>query len=32
VEEVVSDSDTFLIVAKREGTPAEVAIKEDPRT
>jgi len=32
VEEVVSNSDPFLIVAKREGTPAEVAIKEDPRT
>ena len=32
VEQVVSDSDTFLIVAKREGIPAEVAIQEDPRT
>jgi hypothetical protein len=32
VEQVVSDGDTFLIVAKREGTPAEVAIQEDPRT
>jgi hypothetical protein len=32
VEQVVSDCDTFLVVAKREGTPAEVAIQEDPRT
>jgi hypothetical protein len=32
MEQVVSDGDTFLIVAKREGTPAEVAIKENPRT
>ena len=31
VEQVVSDGDTFLVVAKREGTPAEVAIQEDPR-
>jgi hypothetical protein len=31
VEHVVSDGDTFLIVAKREGIPAEVAIREDPR-
>jgi hypothetical protein len=28
----VSDGDTFRIVAKREGIPAEVAIQEDPRT
>jgi hypothetical protein len=32
VEQVVSDGDTFLIVATREGIPAEVAIQEDPRT
>jgi len=32
VEQVVSDGDRFLIVAKREGTPADVAIQEDPRT
>ena len=32
VEQVVSDGDAFLIVAKREGTPADVAIQEDPRT
>jgi hypothetical protein len=30
VEQVVSDGDTFLVVAKREGTQAEVAIHEDP--
>jgi hypothetical protein len=32
LEQVVSDGDTFLIVAKREGTAAEVAIEEDPRS
>jgi hypothetical protein len=32
VEEVVFESDRFMIVAKREGTPAEVAVQEDPRT
>ena len=32
VEQVVSDGDTFLVVAKREGIPAEVAIQEDPRS
>ena len=32
VEQVVSDGDTFLVIAKREGTPAEMAIQEDPRT
>ena len=32
VEQVVSDDDTFLVVAKREGTPAEVALQEDPRS
>jgi hypothetical protein len=31
VEHVVSEGDRFLIVAKREGTPAEVAVREDPR-
>ena len=31
-EQVVSDGDTFLIVAKHDGTPAEVSIQEDPRT
>jgi hypothetical protein len=32
VEQVVTDGDSFLVVAKREGTPAEVAIREDPGT
>jgi hypothetical protein len=32
VEEVLIEGDRFLLVAKREGTPAEVAIQEDPRT
>jgi hypothetical protein len=32
MEEIVSGGNTFLIVAKREWTRAEVAIKEDPRT
>jgi len=32
VEQVVFEGDRFLIVAKREGTPAEVAVREDPRT
>jgi hypothetical protein len=32
VELVVSDGDTFLVVAKREGIPADVAIQEDPRS
>jgi hypothetical protein len=32
VERVVYETDRFLVVAKREGTPAKVAIEEDPRT
>jgi hypothetical protein len=32
VEKVLIEGDRFLLVAKREGTPAEVAIQEDPRT
>ena len=32
VEQVVEETDRFAVVAKREGTPAEVAIAEDPRT
>jgi hypothetical protein len=32
VEQVVSDGVRFLVVTKRDGTPAEVAIQEDPRT
>jgi hypothetical protein len=31
MEQVVFEGDGFLIVAKREGTPAEVAVQEDPR-
>jgi mannose-1-phosphate guanylyltransferase len=31
VERVVSETDRFVIVAKREGTPAAVATDEDPR-
>jgi hypothetical protein len=31
VEIVVEDNDRFAIVAKRQGTPAEVAIRTDPR-
>jgi hypothetical protein len=32
VERIVFETDRFLVVAKREGTPAKVAIEEDPRT
>ena len=31
VEEIVEENDRFAIVAKRQGTPAEVAIRTDPR-
>jgi predicted transcriptional regulator len=31
VERVVAETDRFTVVAKREGTPAAVAIEEDPR-
>jgi hypothetical protein len=31
VEDVVRESDGFLIVAKREGTPQEISIRTDPR-
>jgi hypothetical protein len=31
VEQVVSRTDRYVVVAKREGTPAQVAIEEDPR-
>jgi len=31
VEQVVSEGDTFLVVARREGTPEDVAIRTDPR-
>jgi hypothetical protein len=31
VEQVVSETDRYTVVAKREGAPAAVAIEEDPR-
>jgi hypothetical protein len=31
VERVVSETDRFVVVAKREGTPAAIATEEDPR-
>src|SRR5438046_238658 len=31
VEHVMDETDRFAVVAKREGTPAEVATEEDPR-
>jgi hypothetical protein len=31
VEQVVSETDRYRVVAKREGTPAAVAVEEDPR-
>jgi hypothetical protein len=32
MERVVDETDRFVVVAKREGTPAQVAIEEDPRS
>jgi hypothetical protein len=32
VERVVSQTDRFVVVAKLDGTPAAVAIEEDPRS
>jgi hypothetical protein len=32
VEAIVEGNDRFAIVAKRQGTPAEVAIRTDPRS
>jgi hypothetical protein len=32
LERVVAETDRFIIVAKREGTPAAVAVDEDPRS
>jgi hypothetical protein len=32
VEEVLAETDRYTVVSKREGTPAAVAIQEDPRT
>jgi hypothetical protein len=31
VEQVVAETDRYSVVAKREGTPAAVAVEEDPR-
>ena len=31
VERVVAETDRYAVVAKREGTPAAVAMEEDPR-
>ena len=31
VEQVVAHTDRYSVVAKREGTPAAVAVEEDPR-
>jgi hypothetical protein len=31
VEQVVTETDRYAVVAKRQGTPAAVAIEEDPR-
>jgi hypothetical protein len=31
VEQVVAETDRYTVVAKREGTPAAVAVEEDPR-
>ena len=31
VEAIVEENDRFVLVAKREGTPAEVAIRTNPR-
>jgi hypothetical protein len=32
IERVVAETERFVIVAKREGEPAEVAVEEDPRS
>jgi hypothetical protein len=31
LEQVVAETDRYTVVAKREGTPAAVAVEEDPR-
>jgi hypothetical protein len=31
LEQVVAETDRYAVVAKREGTPAAVAVEEDPR-
>lgn len=32
IERVVEETDRFVVIAKREGTPARVAREEDPRS
>jgi len=32
VETIVEETDRFVVVAKREGTPAEIVEEEDPRS
>jgi hypothetical protein len=32
VERAIYETDRFVVVAKREGTPAAIAIEEDPRS
>jgi hypothetical protein len=32
VELVIQDTDRFVVVAKREGTPAQVASEDDPKS
>ena len=32
IEQIVTENDRFTIVEKRQGTPAEVAIRTDPRS
>lgn len=32
VEDIVEETDRFVVVAKRDGTPADVAIEENPRS
>jgi hypothetical protein len=31
IERIISENDRFAVVSKREGTPAEVAMEENPR-
>jgi hypothetical protein len=31
VDQVVAETDRYTVIAKREGTPAAVAVEEDPR-
>jgi len=31
IERIISENDRFAVVSKREGTPAEVSMEENPR-